>query len=162
MLFVFALLALIAGFLFAKRGQEQPARAIPIGSERLVSWRPLPGMNGSMGELMQASAALTPAAALPQSRPVATAPPSLPSEEAREAVAERQPLYTVWDRYFAFAGIVVDSIRDEIVLAEENVSNIVVYDRRSNTPLAAAIDLPPRTSPPSKLDSEPFEVHSTG
>ena len=23
-------------------------------------------------------------------------------------------------------------------------------------------DLPPRTSPPSKLDSEPFEVHSTG
>ena len=24
------------------------------------------------------------------------------------------------------------------------------------------IDLPPRTSPPSKLDSEPFEVHSTG
>ena len=26
----------------------------------------------------------------------------------------------------------------------------------------AACDLPPRTSPPSKLDSEPFEVHSTG
>ena len=25
-----------------------------------------------------------------------------------------------------------------------------------------SIDLPPRTSPPSKLDSEPFEVHSTG
>ena len=24
------------------------------------------------------------------------------------------------------------------------------------------VDLPPRTSPPSKLDSEPFEVHSTG
>ena len=23
-------------------------------------------------------------------------------------------------------------------------------------------DLPPRTSPPSKLDSEPFEVHSKG
>ena len=26
----------------------------------------------------------------------------------------------------------------------------------------ALVDLPPRTSPPSKLDSEPFEVHSTG
>ena len=25
-----------------------------------------------------------------------------------------------------------------------------------------ACDLPPRTSPPSKLDSEPFEVHSKG
>ena len=23
------------------------------------------------------------------------------------------------------------------------------------------VDLPPRTSPPSKLDSEPFKVHST-
>ena len=28
--------------------------------------------------------------------------------------------------------------------------------------LCDATDLPPRTSPPSKLDSEPFEVHSTG
>ena len=25
-----------------------------------------------------------------------------------------------------------------------------------------SVDLPPRTSPPSKLDSEPFEVHSKG
>ncbi len=141
---VFALLGLIAGILFATRGQEQPARAIPIGSERLVSWRPLPGTNGSMGELMQASAVLTPAAALPQSRPVATTPPQRPSEEARKAVAERQPLYTVRDRYFAFAGIAVDPIRDEIVLAEENVSNIVVYDRRLNTPMAAAMTEPKR------------------
>ena len=29
-------------------------------------------------------------------------------------------------------------------------------------PSQCKIDLPPRTSPPSKLDSEPFEVHSTG
>ena len=28
--------------------------------------------------------------------------------------------------------------------------------------MAQGTDLPPRTSPPSKLDSEPFEVHSTG
>ena len=28
--------------------------------------------------------------------------------------------------------------------------------------LLGGLDLPPRTSPPSKLDSEPFEVHSTG
>ena len=27
---------------------------------------------------------------------------------------------------------------------------------------SGVVDLPPRTSPPSKLDSEPFEVHSTG
>ena len=141
---VFALLAVSAGFLFAKRGQEQPARATPIGSERLVSWKPLPETTGSPGELMQASAPLTLAAALPQSRPGATAPPPQPSEEAREEVAKRPPLYIVRDSYFGFAGIAVDSIRDEIVLAEENVSNIVVYDRRSNTPLAAAMTEPKR------------------
>ena len=33
---------------------------------------------------------------------------------------------------------------------------------QSPTLTAAAPDLPPRTSPPSKLDSEPFAVHSTG
>ena len=29
-------------------------------------------------------------------------------------------------------------------------------------PLGSGNDLPPRTSPPSKLDPGPFEVHSTG
>ena len=29
-------------------------------------------------------------------------------------------------------------------------------------PTVEGLDLPPRTSPPSKLDSEPFEVHSKG
>ena len=58
-----------------------------------------------------------------------------------------------------------------------NVSSVVESEASrpedSRTPLhrlfccrgglvGAATDLPPRTSPPSKLDSEPFEVHSTG
>ena len=33
---------------------------------------------------------------------------------------------------------------------------------RDNRKAFERIDLPPRTSPPSKLDSEPFEVHSKG
>ena len=41
---------------------------------------------------------------------------------------------------------------------------IDINDKSSETEKARKynIDLPPRTSPPSKLDSEPFEVHSTG
>ena len=37
------------------------------------------------------------------------------------------------------------------------------FPRQVPDPLrSVAYDLPPRTSPPSKLDSEPFEVHSKG
>ena len=39
---------------------------------------------------------------------------------------------------------------------DENITIIVLSNNYST------VDLPPRTSPPSKLDSEPFEVHSTG
>ena len=42
----------------------------------------------------------------------------------------------------------------QYLAGHSNPQTTQIYDRRS--------DLPPRTSPPSKLDSEPFEVHSKG
>ena len=42
-----------------------------------------------------------------------------------------------------------------------NVKDPMTLKRYSRDPRSVP-DLPPRTSPPSKLDSEPFEVHSTG
>ena len=52
--------------------------------------------------------------------------------------------------------------------AEEKI-HIVLEGLRGEIPVTELCrkegiqpDLPPRTSPPSKLDSEPFEVHSTG
>ena len=73
-----------------------------------------------------------------------TLAPPRPSEEVREAVAQREPISIVRDRYFGFAGIAVDPIRNEVVIAEENVSNLVVYDRLSNTPPQATLTEPKR------------------
>ena len=39
-------------------------------------------------------------------------------------------------------------------------SSVIYFE--SNRAIQQVSDLPPRTSPPSKLDSEPFEVHSKG
>ena len=74
----------------------------------------------------------------------ATQAPPRPSEEVREAVATREPISIIRDRYFGFAGIAVDPIRDEVIIAEENVSKLVVYDRLSNTPPQAAMTEPKR------------------
>ena len=73
-----------------------------------------------------------------------TLAPPRPSEEVREAVANREPVSIVRDRYYGFAGIAVDPIRDEVVIAEENVSTLVVYDRLANTPPQATLTEPKR------------------
>jgi DNA-binding beta-propeller fold protein YncE len=56
-------------------------------------------------------------------------------------VAKRPPLRTITDPNYSFAGVAVDPVRDEVVLADENVSALVVYDRLTNSP-------PTKTSEP--------------
>jgi DNA-binding beta-propeller fold protein YncE len=56
--------------------------------------------------------------------------------------AQRKPLRFIQDPYHGYSGVAVDPVRDEVVLLDENRFNILVYDRRANTPAAA-----PRTEP---------------
>jgi DNA-binding beta-propeller fold protein YncE len=118
---------------------------IALGEERLVSWEPLPGMDGAACEWVPASASTTLAAALQESpgQREESVPPR-PNEQARADVARRAPIYTIRDPHFAFAGIAVDPIRNEVVLAEENVSSLLVYDRLTNTPPSAVLSEPKR------------------
>jgi len=140
-----ALLAGAAGLVLSRGGPGGAARSVPIGKDRLVSWEALPEMDGAMCEWVPASATISLAAALQQSaetrRPAA---PARPSDRAREEVAKRQPLYDVRDPHYGFAGIAVDTIRNEVIIAEENVSNLVVYDRLTNTPPTATMSEPKR------------------
>ena len=146
----------IASLVLLREGRDQAARTIPIGKERIVSWEQLPDqlpeMNGEMCQWMPASASpaslasMTFAAALQQTPtvgPRAVAPPH-PSAQARESVASRKPVREVTDPYYGFAGIAVDPIRDEVIIAEENVSNLVIYDRLTNTPPTARLSEPKR------------------
>src|SRR6266545_4556346 len=59
-------------------------------------------------------------------------------------LAKRPPLRTITDPYYAFAGVAVDPVRNEVVLADENVSALIVYDRLTNTPPNVARSQPKR------------------
>jgi DNA-binding beta-propeller fold protein YncE len=141
---VFGLLAVTAGAVLSGVGRDGVARRV-IGSDRIVAWEQLPEMTGPMCEYMPASMALAApqqgAAARPAS---ATTPPPHPSADTRARVAARGALYRVEDPHYGFAGITVDPIRNEVVIAEENVSSLVVYDRMTNTPPNAAMSEPKR------------------
>jgi len=122
-----------------------------IGSERLVSVEPL---SQSDGQLCLSDDALSPqliASLLPQQQPrsAATAtqsgPPPRPSNAVKADVAKRQPVTTIRDPRNAFAGLFVDSTRNEVVIAEENNFSLLVYDRMENTPPRAALSEPKRT-----------------
>jgi DNA-binding beta-propeller fold protein YncE len=127
-------------------GQEMAQRkTVAVGQDRLIGYEQLAEMNGPMCEFVPASATMPLAV---QAGGVAlagnTQAPPHPRPDVQARVRARGALYRVEDPYYGFAGIAVDPIRDEIIIAEENVSNIVVYDRTANTPPNAAMTEPKR------------------
>ena len=126
-----------------------------IGSERLVAMEALPEMNGPMCELVPASAseALFAARMQPTLQAPATArapaaspgaAPPRPSDASREQVAKRPPVATLKDTSAGYAGITVDPVRNEVIMADENMFSIHVYDRQENTPPSARMSEPKR------------------
>jgi DNA-binding beta-propeller fold protein YncE len=121
-----------------------------FGSERLIAMEPLPETDGPMCQMTPASAGEELWAALTQApeSPTSAAPsgdaPPMPSDSLREQIAHRQPVSTLKDPHNAFSGLVVDPVRNEVVMAEENNFSILVYDRTENTPPNAAMSEPKR------------------
>jgi DNA-binding beta-propeller fold protein YncE len=152
-----ALLAITAAVALLTVATLGPRRTLAIGGERLSKVEPMAEVNAPMCEFMPASASarLGRAAASPLAAAAGDAvPPPYPAPEVQARVHARKALYRVEDPYYGFAGIAVDPIRDEIIIAEENVSNLVVYDRRANTPPNAAMTEPKRIigGPDSNLE----------
>lgn len=56
----------------------------------------------------------------------------------------RTPVRNIRDGYPAFASVAVDMVRDEVVMTDENLFQILVYDRSENTPREAAASTPKR------------------
>ena len=79
----------------------------------------------------------------------------LPARDQRELrraalrqAGARNPLQTpvrnIRDAYPAFAAIAVDMERDEVVMTDENLFQVLVYDRTENTPAGAELSTPKR------------------
>ena len=118
---------------------REPLR-IPTGGPQLISIETLPMMDGQMCQWIPASASTGLIAVLQQPPAAARS-----SEEAKLAeVAARKPLRIIRDPYAAFSSVAVDPVRNEVVLTDENLFNIVVYDRLENTPPTATMSEPKR------------------
>ncbi len=80
-------------------------------------------------------------AALHMSLPAASQQLAVPT---REQTAERDPLRVIRDPYPSFSSVAVDMERGEVVVGDENMFQILVYDRLANTPPGATMTEPRR------------------
>jgi DNA-binding beta-propeller fold protein YncE len=77
----------------------------------------------------------------------------MPQEASRPTAAassrtvdfsQRKPVRTIRDPYSAYSAVAVDPVNNEVVLTDENLFQILVYDRTANTPPTARMTEPKR------------------
>lgn len=71
-------------------------------------------------------------------------PPTGINAAKHTAVRARQPLRRIYDRYPQYSAVAVDPARDEVVLQDENLFQIQVFNRTASTPATAAFSEPTR------------------
>jgi len=144
--------SLALGVLFVSYGQwsgernnASPPLRKPTGYPQLVSVRPLPEteMEGEMCEWVPASSPERLVALLQQERMMARATPAA-ADERTAVTLERPPLRVIRDPYPTFSAVAVDPKNNEIVLQDENLYQLMVYDRMANTPPTASMTEPKR------------------
>jgi hypothetical protein len=136
----------------SRRVQPETGQFQSIGNERLVSVEPLPSMGGQMCELIPPGNQLQLASfQAPQtggSRPVPNSNP------ANVTAGNRPPVRVIHDPYATYSAVTVDSTRNEIILQDENLFQILTYDRMANTPPTATMTEPKRViaGPKTKVE----------
>jgi len=131
------LLAGTAGMVLSNGGYRDQAGPRTLGQDRLVSWEQLPPSEGDMCQWVPASAS-TSLRVTPQDEGAAAA-------TGNESVdLSPQPVRMIRDSYAAYSAVAVDPVNNEVVLTDENLFQILVYDRLDNTPPTARMTEPKR------------------
>ena len=120
-------------------GRVQRATGFP----QLVSYQQLSNDDEAMCQWQPASAGELARLKLQQS-PATNATAETPSAAQRADAARRKPVRVIRDPYAAYSAVVVDESHNEVVLADENRFNLMVYNRLDNTPPQAAMTEPKR------------------
>ncbi|MBI2817188.1 MAG: hypothetical protein HYX72_09640 [Acidobacteria bacterium] len=113
----------------------------PTGFPQLIAYERFRGLEGEMCQWTAASGETTLVASLQQQQ---TPAGGFTGQADPSAGAIRPPLRVIRDPYSNFASIAVDAVRNEVVLTDENMFNILVYDRLTNTPPKATMSEPKR------------------
>ena len=114
------------------------------GQARLIAIERLESADGAMCEWVPASLSRSLMAALWQQQAAEARAEAAEDRARRAEVAQRKPLRTIRDPYALFSAVAVDSVRNEVVLQDENLFRTLVYDRTTNTPPNAAMTEPKR------------------
>lgn len=120
----------------------------PTGAAQLVSYEPIPESDSGMlcsyepaslkytsldGALLEQELAADnrekSAAASDSTDTSGSAATSSPTD-----FPQRKPIRTIHDPYSDFSAVGVDPAHNEVVVTDENLFNILVYDRKGNTP----------------------------
>ena len=138
LLVIGAFLAVATGFVFLGGSSQEIVRTEHIGSDRIVSWEAFPAMDQAMCPWVPASASMSLAAALQGG-----AGSSVTAEITGEQI-DREPLRVIRDPYPSYSVVAMDVERGEVIAGDENLFQILVYDRMANTPPGAAFTEPKR------------------
>ena len=121
------------------------------GGAKLVSVVPLPE-EGEWCEAEPAGASPTLIAALRQEPSAARA--SGNGNASRRDASKIKPIRSIHDPYAAVSAVAVDTVHNEVVMTDENLFQLVVYDRQANTPPSANLTEPKRVLAGDKTDIE--------
>ena len=129
--------------------QDGTTRTKVIGSDRLVAIEPLAEAGGEICEPVPATREEMLLAAMQQRQDARDA-----AKTARGAATQNRattqdrsqlkPVRWIRDPYAAYSSVAVDPINNEVVLTDENLFQILVYDRTANTPPSARLTEPKR------------------
>ncbi len=114
------------------------------GGPQLVSVEPLPAMQGEMCEWLPASAMIPVAAAPRQERLVMAGAQVQEATPGTSIDADREPVRVIRDSYPTYSAVGVDLETNEVYLQDENLFGLMVFDRLTDTPPAAAFSEPKR------------------
>lgn len=151
-LVILAVIGATAAWLFFTTSKELVSKASdrlaqrkPTDYPQLVSVEPLPPMeDGSMCEWVPAGTPTRLVAAIQEER-FASAGARTSSVDVRPVVKlERRPLRVIRDPYPTYTAVALDVKHNEIVLQDENLFQIMAFDRVANTPPAASMTEPKR------------------
>jgi DNA-binding beta-propeller fold protein YncE len=130
-------------------GSQAGSGLKPTGYPQLVSVEPLPetAMEGEMCTWLPAGSPAVLAANIQRERQeflTAQSSSAAVADRRSPVVLNRPPARVIRDPYPTYSAVAVDPKNNEIVLQDENLFQLMVYDRMTNTPPSARLSEPKR------------------
>src|ERR1035437_4929513 len=125
----------------------------PTGDPQLISAEPMPMAEGDTCVWEPASARSTLTAELMQEREAASSASAVPMDK-RPIEADRTPTRVIHDPNPSFSSLAVDPDTNMLVVTDENLFQVLEYNRMDNTPANAKMTEPKRVISGAKTKAE--------